>query len=57
MEAILELIGLLISLAVRTFIIVAATPFVLFWPRADRTVTYWQSVWSRYKRVLGHALT
>ena len=29
-----------------------ATPFVLFWPRTDKTVPYWKSVLRRYSVLL-----
>ena len=28
-----------------------ATPFVLFWPRKDKTVPYWKSILRRYGEV------
>ncbi len=56
MEAIFELIGVVISLVARAIVIVVAAPLVLLWPRQDKTLTYGQTVWRRCKRVLGLAL-
>jgi len=52
---ILELIGHLISLAARLLYIVIATPFVLVWPRSDKSIRYGRTVWSRYKKALSTA--
>ena len=57
MDAIFELIGAVISILLRTAIVLVATPFVFLWPRQDKTLSYWQAVWVRYKRVFGWALT
>lgn len=56
MEALFQLIGVVITLAARVIVIVVATPLVLLWPRQDKTLTYGQTVWRRCKRVLGLAL-
>ena len=57
MDAIFELISLVVSVVIRVGIIVVVTPFVLLWPRRDKNLTHWQVVLSRFKKVLGQALT
>jgi hypothetical protein len=54
---ILELIGHLISLAARVLYVVIATPVILVWPRTDPSLSYSQTVWSRYKKVLRTAVS
>ncbi len=56
MEAIFELFAIVISIVFRTLILVVAVPFVLLWPRRDKSLAYWQVVLSRFRRVFGHAL-
>lgn len=46
----------LLVMVFRTLVVVTATPFILLWPRSDKTLTYGQTVWLRYKRVFGFAL-
>ena len=57
MAGILELIGLIISLVARVLFVVIATPLVLAWPRSDESLSYGQTVWSRYKKVLFAAVS
>ena len=56
MDALLELIGVVISLVARVLVIIVATPVILLWPRQDKRLGYVQTVWRRCKRVLGLAL-
>ncbi len=56
MGDVLQLLGALISLLIRVAILLVGTPFMLLWPRQDKSLSYSQTVWSCYKRIFAWVL-
>ena len=47
-----QLFLLLFALIFMPIVLVAATPFVLLWPRSNRTESYVRTVFRRYRRIV-----
>ena len=54
---IIEAILGILELFIRLLVMVVAIPFILLWPRADKSENYWAAVWRRIKSVLNIAMS